>query len=77
MADGVVAQKATSENNKICIHNFSSLILDSRVHFHVMKMEGSLFVWIGRNPEFENLAVAMCTKYVRTQISITVIYCYQ
>lgn len=34
------------------------------VHFHVMRLTDSLFLWVGATPHLRNLAVAMCTRYV-------------
>ncbi len=48
------------------VHNFSDTILNILVHFHVIKMKDSFFVWIGsgNNARFDNLAVAVKTKFV-------------
>lgn len=48
----------------ITVHNFSEKILEQVVHFHVMKMSGGFFLWVGSTPELSNLAVSMCSKYV-------------
>ena len=47
------------------IHGFSTNISDAPVYFHVMKMENSLFLWIGSgtDPTFEDLSMAMNTRY--------------
>ena len=46
------------------VHNFSERLLDTVVHFHIMKMKDSLLIWIGKKAELNSLSVAMCTKYV-------------
>lgn len=48
----------------ITVHNFSERILEQVIHFHVMKMSGGFFLWVGSAPELSNLAVSMCSKYV-------------
>lgn len=49
---------------KFTLHTFSDTLLDQKVHFQILKMTDSLYVWIGTSPEMDALAVAMCTKYV-------------
>ena len=61
-----------SAEPRICIHNFSDTLLNTVIHFHVMKMEESFFLWIGHRENLDNLAVAMKTKFVRG-ITITLI----
>ena len=53
----------------IMIHNFSERLSENVVHFHVMKMIDSLFIWIGKEAEFSSLSVAMCTKYVSVHLA--------
>lgn len=48
---------------KFTLHTFSDTLLDQKVHFQILKMTDSLYVWIGISPEMDALAVAMCTKY--------------
>lgn len=50
--------------DEIKIHDFSERILERVVHFHVMKMRDSVFIWAGENLELNSLSVAMSTKYV-------------
>ncbi|KAJ9592643.1 hypothetical protein L9F63_015698 [Diploptera punctata] len=47
------------------IHGFSTEITETPVYFHVMKMESSVFIWIGSgsDPTFEDLSMAMNTRY--------------
>ena len=49
---------------KIKVHNFSDKVLDSTVHFQVLKLEDSFLLWVGSTPNMENLAMAMATKFV-------------
>uniref|UniRef100_A0A8C6S7Y7 Proteasome assembly chaperone 4 n=1 Tax=Neogobius melanostomus TaxID=47308 RepID=A0A8C6S7Y7_9GOBI len=55
------------ENNAsfdpILVHNFSEKILEQVVHFHVMKLNGGFFLWIGSTPVLSNLAVSMSSKH--------------
>ncbi|KAG7514759.1 proteasome assembly chaperone 4 [Solea senegalensis] len=53
--------RAVSE--AISVHNFSDKILEQAVHFHVMKLSGGFFLWIGSSPVLSNLAVSMSSKY--------------
>ncbi|XP_054645199.1 proteasome assembly chaperone 4 [Dunckerocampus dactyliophorus] len=47
----------------ISIHNFSERILEQTVHFHVMKLSGGFFLWVGSSPLLSNLAVSMSSRY--------------
>ena len=60
-----VVQTAES---RIGIHNFSDTLLNTAVHFHVMKMEESFFLWIGHKENLDNLAMAMKTKFVSHKV---------
>lgn len=48
---------------KFKLHSFSDTLLDQIVHFQVLRMKDSLYIWIGSSPELSSLAVAMCTRY--------------
>ena len=54
--------------SKIHIHNFSDTLLSTVVHFHVIKLQDSFFLWIGHQRNFDNLAMAMKTKFVSTEV---------
>ncbi|XP_017292592.1 proteasome assembly chaperone 4 [Kryptolebias marmoratus] len=45
------------------VHNFSEKILEQVVHFHVMKLSGGFFLWLGSAPVLSNLAVSMNSRY--------------
>uniref|UniRef100_F7BBF4 Proteasome assembly chaperone 4 n=1 Tax=Equus caballus TaxID=9796 RepID=F7BBF4_HORSE len=47
----------------VSLHNFSARLWEQLVHFHVMRLTDSLFLWVGATPHLRNLAVAMCTRY--------------
>ncbi|XP_005066456.1 proteasome assembly chaperone 4 [Mesocricetus auratus] len=47
----------------VSLHNFSARLLEQLVHFHVMRLTDSLFLWVGATPHLRNLAVAMCSRY--------------
>ncbi|XP_051511626.1 proteasome assembly chaperone 4 isoform X2 [Myxocyprinus asiaticus] len=47
----------------ITVHDFCEKILEQQVHFHVMKLSGGFFLWIGSNPVLSNLAVSIDSKY--------------
>lgn len=50
--------------SQISVSDFTRHILDKIVHFKIIKLDESLFVWIGTNPVLSNMAVAMPAKYV-------------
>lgn len=54
----------------ISVHNFSEKILEQVVHFHVMKLSGGFFLWVGSSPVLSNLAVSMSSKYVSQTPSV-------
>lgn len=49
---------------EVSLHNFSARLWEQLVHFHVMRLTDSLFLWVGAAPHLRNLAVAMCSRYV-------------
>ena len=53
----------------ITVHNFSEKILEQSIHFHVMKLSGGFFLWVGSSPVLSNLAVSMSSKYVSRQFN--------
>ncbi|XP_048404016.1 proteasome assembly chaperone 4 [Stegostoma tigrinum] len=55
--DGATARQTLS------VHNFSEKLSELTVHFHVLRMKDSFFLWVGSSPILSNLAVAMCTKF--------------
>ncbi|XP_026984060.1 proteasome assembly chaperone 4 isoform X3 [Sagmatias obliquidens] len=56
-------QGAAARGN-VSLHNFSARLWEQLVHFHVMRLTDSLFLWVGATPHLRNLSVAMCTRYV-------------
>ncbi|XP_043074704.1 proteasome assembly chaperone 4 isoform X1 [Puntigrus tetrazona] len=57
----------------ITVHDFSEKILEQLVHFHVMKLSGGFFLWIGSNPLLSNLALALSSKYDAMPLSTLVL----
>lgn len=53
-----------SAGGEVSLHNFSARLWEQLVHFHVMRLTDSLFLWVGTTPHLRNLAVAMCSRYV-------------
>ncbi|XP_048204501.1 proteasome assembly chaperone 4 isoform X2 [Perognathus longimembris pacificus] len=47
----------------VSLHNFSARLWEQLVHFHVMRLTDSLFLWVGATPHLRSLAVAMCSRY--------------
>ncbi|XP_029355744.1 proteasome assembly chaperone 4 [Echeneis naucrates] len=56
----------------ISVHNFSEKILEQMVHFHVMKLSGGFFLWIGSSPVLSNLAVSVSSRYDSMPLSTLV-----
>ncbi|XP_034003759.1 proteasome assembly chaperone 4 [Trematomus bernacchii] len=56
----------------ITVHNFSEKILEQSIHFHVMKLSGGFFLWVGSSPVLSNLAVSMSSKYDSMPLSTLV-----
>ncbi|XP_059197534.1 proteasome assembly chaperone 4 [Centropristis striata] len=56
----------------ITVHNFSEKVLEQVVHFHVMKLSGGFFLWVGSSPVLSNLAVSMSSKYDSMPLSTLV-----
>ncbi|KAI9545091.1 hypothetical protein NQZ68_039363 [Dissostichus eleginoides] len=56
----------------ITVHNFSEKILEQSIHFHVMKLSGGFFLWVGSSPVLSNLAVSMSCKYDSMPLSTLV-----
>ena len=48
------------------IHNFSHVICDKNVYFHILSFGSSFLLWIGTSPQLKSLAMAMKTPYVST-----------
>ncbi|XP_016319417.1 proteasome assembly chaperone 4-like [Sinocyclocheilus anshuiensis] len=57
----------------IAVHDFSEKILEQLVHFHVMKLSGGFFLWIGSSPVLSNLALAVNSKYDSMPLSALVL----
>uniref|UniRef100_A0A8C6FWE2 Proteasome assembly chaperone 4 n=1 Tax=Moschus moschiferus TaxID=68415 RepID=A0A8C6FWE2_MOSMO len=53
---------AAAAGGDVSLHNFSARLWEQLVHFHVMRLTDSLFLWVGATPYLRNLAVAMCTR---------------
>ncbi|XP_026856676.1 proteasome assembly chaperone 4 [Electrophorus electricus] len=57
----------------ITVYDFSEKILEQVVHFHVMKLNGGFFLWIGTSAVLSNLAVSMCSKFDSMPLSTSVL----
>ncbi|XP_029938346.1 proteasome assembly chaperone 4 [Salarias fasciatus] len=57
----------------ISLHDFSEKILEQVVHFHVMKLSGGFFLWVGSAPVLSNLAVSMSSRYDSMPLSTLVL----
>ncbi|XP_072535535.1 proteasome assembly chaperone 4 [Salminus brasiliensis] len=57
----------------ISVHDFSEKLLEQAVHFHVMKLTGGFFLWVGTSPVLSNLAVSMNSKFDSTPLSTLVL----
>ncbi|XP_030886448.1 proteasome assembly chaperone 4 isoform X2 [Mirounga angustirostris] len=57
----------------VSLHNFSARLWEQLVHFHVMRLTDSLFLWVGATPHLRNLAVAMCNRYDSIPVSTSLL----
>ncbi|KAL7888729.1 hypothetical protein AOLI_G00037030 [Acnodon oligacanthus] len=57
----------------ISVHDFSEKLLEQVVHFHVMKLAGGFFLWVGASPVLSNLAVSMNSKFDSMPLSTLVL----
>ncbi|XP_029904831.1 proteasome assembly chaperone 4 [Myripristis murdjan] len=62
-----------AEPAAITVHNFSEKIMEQVIHFHVMKLSGGFFLWVGTSPLLSNLAVSMSSKYDPMPLSTLVL----
>lgn len=61
---GGMAEPQGAASGDVSLHNFSARLWEQLIHFHVMRLTDSLFLWVGATPHLRNLAVAMCSRYV-------------
>ncbi|XP_026097162.1 proteasome assembly chaperone 4 isoform X1 [Carassius auratus] len=57
----------------ITVHDFSEKVLEQLVHFHVMKLSGGFFLWIGSEPVLSSLALAVSSKHDAMPLSTLVL----
>ncbi|KAM5320654.1 proteasome assembly chaperone 4 isoform 2-T2 [Glossophaga mutica] len=57
----------------VSLHNFSARLWEQLVHFHVMRLTDSLFLWVGATPHLRNLSVAMCSRYDSIPVSTSLL----
>ncbi|XP_066533407.1 proteasome assembly chaperone 4 [Hoplias malabaricus] len=57
----------------ITVHDFSEKLLEQVVHFHVMKLSGGFFLWVGTSPVLSNLAVSLISKFDSMPLSTLVL----
>ncbi|CAG2063674.1 unnamed protein product, partial [Timema podura] len=69
LSDGPASIEYTQPSIKM--HSFSTEVGETRVQFQVLKMNNSIFLWIGSRtePTFDDLSVAMNTKYDNLPVS--------
>jgi hypothetical protein len=46
------------------VKDFSANLLGQSIHFHVIKLEKSFFLWVGTRPSLKTLALAVQTRFV-------------
>ncbi|GFO20731.1 proteasome assembly chaperone 4 [Plakobranchus ocellatus] len=64
---------AASTETKIKILDFSENLLDKTVHFKLMTLDSSFFVWIGTNLQLTNMAVSMPPIFDNTPSTSTIL----
>ena len=52
----------------IKIHQFSDVVMETRVFFQIMCLKESYFIWIDTNPKFSQLTFAIPTPFVRSNL---------
>ncbi|XP_010870726.1 proteasome assembly chaperone 4 [Esox lucius] len=57
----------------ITVHDFSEKIMEQTVHFHVIKLVGGFFLWVGSKPVLSNLAVSMQSTFGSMPLSTLVL----
>ncbi|XP_040520934.1 proteasome assembly chaperone 4 isoform X2 [Gallus gallus] len=57
----------------IGLHDFSGQLGEQRVHFHAMRLQDSLFLWVGAAPALSSLAVAMCNPRDSVPVSTSLL----
>uniref|UniRef100_A0A8C9G714 Proteasome assembly chaperone 4 n=1 Tax=Pavo cristatus TaxID=9049 RepID=A0A8C9G714_PAVCR len=57
----------------IDLHDFSGQLGEQRVHFHAMRLQDSLFLWVGVAPALSSLAVAMCSPRDSVPVSTSLL----
>lgn len=60
--------------SRLLLHSFKDVILDTPVHFQLLMLQGSLFLWIGDNAaDMSNLSVALKSPFVSKTLFFTFI----
>ncbi|MCI4395814.1 hypothetical protein PGIGA_G00196360 [Pangasianodon gigas] len=57
----------------LSVHDFSEKLLEHMVHFHVLKLTGGFFLWVGTSPVLSNLAVSMNSRFDSMPLSTLVL----
>ncbi|XP_069765052.1 proteasome assembly chaperone 4 isoform X1 [Narcine bancroftii] len=57
----------------LSVYDFSEKLAGQSVYFHVLRMSGSFFLWVGTAPTLSNLAVAMSTRFDPTPVSTLIL----
>ena len=51
-------------------HNFQETVCEDTIHFKILKMKDSLFMWIGSTPNFDLMTISTPTKMVRIGLAL-------
>jgi len=63
-------------DSKIKVYNFTKEHMDKTFYFHVLKLDGSLFFWVGNaDKTMKNLCVAVNTNYVSKKVEKSINQC--
>ena len=60
----MAAEMQVEESSGVGVSTFKEKILGFDIHFYILRMRQSFFVWIGTEPNLEALSVAMQTRFV-------------
>ncbi|XP_038531058.1 proteasome assembly chaperone 4-like isoform X1 [Canis lupus familiaris] len=57
----------------VSLHNFSGRLWGQIIHFHVMQLMDSLFLWVWATPHLRNLTMTMCNRYDSIPVSTSLL----
>eukprot|EP00112_Aurelia_sp_Birch-Aquarium-sp1_P021154 Seg562.9 transcript_id=Seg562.9/GoldUCD/mRNA.D3Y31 product="Proteasome assembly chaperone 4" protein_id=Seg562.9/GoldUCD/D3Y31 len=68
-----ISKMAASTESLFDEHNFQETVCEDTIHFKILKMKDSLFIWIGSTPNFDLMTISMPTKMSQVPASTTIL----